>query len=94
MTETNVTRVAVTKRSTSSIAWWAWFLAAAAFVFFLVFFNSYVPRQPNPPSRPVTAILGEADLALEPGRGLCAHRSVLLSLSAACAHRWGSMRDW
>ena len=50
--------MAAAKRNGSPIAWWAWVLAAAAFVFFLVFFNTYVPRQPNPPSRPVRAING------------------------------------
>lgn len=59
MTETtSMNRTAAVRRSGSAIAWWAWVLAVAAFAFFLVFFNTYVPRQPNPPSRPVSAIIG------------------------------------
>ncbi len=55
---TNANRAAVTRHRTTAIAWWAWVLAAAAFVFFLVFFNTYVPRQPDAPPRLVTALLG------------------------------------
>jgi hypothetical protein len=55
---TNVNRSSVAGRSTTAIAWWAWVLAAAAFVFFLVFFNTYVPRQHDAPPRMVSAIVG------------------------------------
>ncbi len=59
MTETtNVNRTATVRYGTSAIVWWAWVLAVAAFAFFLIFFNAIVPRQSNPPSRPVTAIVG------------------------------------
>lgn len=59
MSETaNVNRISVNKHSSASIAWWAWVLAVAAFAFFLIFFNTYVPRQPNPPPRVVSGILG------------------------------------
>src|SRR3954471_8439846 len=54
---TNINGTAVTRKE-SAIAWWAWVLAAAAFIFFVIFFNTYVPRQPNPPPRPVSALLG------------------------------------
>ena len=58
MTEANVNRTVVARRSETAVAWWAWVLAAAAFVFFIFFFNTYVPRQPNPPPRAISAILG------------------------------------
>lgn len=54
---TSANRSAIAGRN-SAVAWWAWVLAAAAFVFFLIFFNTYVPHQSNPPPRIVSALLG------------------------------------
>jgi hypothetical protein len=57
MTETN--RVTVShNRSTGPIAWWAYVLAAIAFVCFQYLMNVVVPREHNPPPPAVRVFLG------------------------------------
>lgn len=57
MTQTN--RMAVSQnRSSGPIAWWAYLLAIAAFIFFQFLLNVLVPKQPNPPPPALRIFLG------------------------------------
>lgn len=58
----NAHRTAVSKHSENPIAWWAWMLAAAAFIFAQWMMNVFILRDPNPPPAlfrmPIGLILG------------------------------------
>ena len=60
MTEmTDANRMTTTKsKSAGPIAWWAYALAAAAFIFFQLLMNVFVPQQHNPPPPGIRIFIG------------------------------------